>query len=104
MKQLTSEQAIAFADSKAWEKMSFKERALFQFNQECLCMPFDIFHEAVEKTIGRSVWTHEFALNYDGIKAELGGVGKAPTFEEILNMIPENKRIVIVADENQNHS
>ena len=33
-----------------------------------LCMPFSIFQEAVEKTLGRPVWTHEFA--FYGIKKE----------------------------------
>ncbi|ADP02551.1 hypothetical protein [Cronobacter phage EspYZU12] len=25
-----------------------------------LCCPFNLFHEDVEKRLGRSVWTHEF--------------------------------------------
>jgi hypothetical protein len=34
-------------------------------------MPFDVFHEAVEKTIGRPVFTHEFGVNANGIRAEI---------------------------------
>jgi hypothetical protein len=63
--------------------------------EELLCMPFDVFHEAVEKTLGRPVWTHEFGLNFDGLKAELLGEKPASTMEEIINLIPEDKRVVI---------
>ena len=92
---MTEKQAIALAESKFWEKMSFKERAVFQMNERLLCMPFDVFHEAVEKTLGRPVFTHEFGLNAEGIRKELNG-GKTPTFEEIMNLIPEEKRVIIL--------
>jgi hypothetical protein len=89
MKQLTTEQAIAFHNSGAWKAMSAKERAVFQMQQDKLCMPFGEFHKAVEETLDRPVWTHEFGLNSDGIRAELEGKAKAPTFAEILAMLPE---------------
>jgi hypothetical protein len=73
-KQLTREEAINFGNEKMYEKMSFKEIATFQINQEMLCMPFSVFHEAVEKTIKRPVFTHEFGLNVEGIKAEIAKV------------------------------
>lgn len=94
-RQLTTEEAIAFGGAKSWEPMSLAERARFQIVQDKLCMPFSVFHEAVEKTLGRPVWTHEFGLNRDGIKAELLNGGPAPTFDEIMNMIPAEKRIVL---------
>ncbi len=93
---MTKEDARKLFESEFWKDMDFKQRAIFQINKERLCMPFDVFHEAVEKTLGRPVWTHEFGLNYDGIKAELNGNGAAPTMEEIINIIPEDKRILIV--------
>lgn len=71
MKQLTKEEAIELHRGEAWKKMSLKERAVFQIQQKRLCMPFDVFHEAVEKTLNRPVFTHEFGLNWEGIKAEL---------------------------------
>jgi hypothetical protein len=71
IKQLTREEAVKFHDDKTYAGMTFKEKAGFQINQEKLCMPFSIFHEAVEKTIGRPVFTHELGLNADGIKAEI---------------------------------
>ena len=65
---MTKEQAIALAESNFWEGMSHREIAEFQMMEEKLCMPFTVFHEAVEKTLGRPVFTHEFGLNYQGIK------------------------------------
>jgi len=63
--------AIQLSESKFWERMSFKERAQFQINQELLCMPFDVFHEAVEKTVGHPVFTHEFAVRFEELKNEI---------------------------------
>jgi hypothetical protein len=71
IEQLTKEEAIEFHDSGKWKDMSFKQKATLQISQEKLCMPFDVFHEAVEKTIGRPVFTHEFGVNADGIRAEI---------------------------------
>ncbi len=58
-------------------------------------MPFDVFHEAIEKVLHRPVYTHEFGLNYVGIVLEYLGEKQPPTFEEIINMIPEEKRIIV---------
>ena len=96
MKQLTKEEAIAFYENKLYEKMSAKERAQFQLVQDKLCMPFDVFHEAVEEALGRPVWTHEFALNREGLIKELNGEQEPPTFEDIINLIPEDKRVIVV--------
>ena len=96
MKQLTEQEAIAFHDNKLYENMSSKERAQFQLAQDRLCMPFDVFHEAVEEALGRPVWTHEFALNRQGLIKELNGDQEPPTFEDIINLIPEDKRVIVV--------
>jgi hypothetical protein len=53
-----------------------------------------VFHEAVEKSLGRPVFTHEFGLNYDGICDEFLGDKEPPTMNEILNLIPQEKLIV----------
>lgn len=95
MPQLTREQAIALSETKFWEAMTPREIAEFQLHTECLCMPFDVFHEAMEKALGRPIFTHEFGLNPDGLKKELRGEAGPPTFEEIVNLIPAEKRIVV---------
>lgn len=100
--QLTTEQAIEFANSGAWKEMSFRQRAEFQMLQRKLCMPFEVFHEAVEEALGRPVYTHEFGLNYDGLLAELFEGKEPPTLQEIIEMLPAEKRVIVVmGDENE---
>jgi hypothetical protein len=96
MTHLTPAEAVALAESEFWKLMDFRARAEFQLHQECLCMPFDVFHEAVEKALGRPVWTHEFAAP-DRLKAELRGDSPPPTMQQILDLIPAEKRIVLVS-------
>jgi hypothetical protein len=94
--QLTKEQAIEFSKNGAWKEMTFRQRAEFQMLQRLLCMPFDIFHEAMGKTLGRPVYTHEFSsLGHDGLMAELFEGKEPPTLQEIIEMIPAEKRIII---------
>ena len=94
MRQLTKKQAIELAKTKFWELLSFEKRALFQLNQKKLCMPFDIFHEAMEKSLGRPVWTHEFC-DWKKLKDEFLGKKKRPSMKEIINLIPKEKRILL---------
>lgn len=68
---MTKVKAIELYNSKFWEKMSYQERAEIQLKEPFLCMPFDVFHEAMEKTLERPIWTHEFSLNYYGLVKEL---------------------------------
>jgi len=93
--QLTEAQAKEFYDSGAWKEMSHVNRATFQLFQERLCMPFDVFHEAITKTLQRPVYTHEFAF-VDLLRKELLGEKPPPSFEEIIELIPADKRIILV--------
>jgi hypothetical protein len=95
-KPITREQAVELAESGFWEDMDFRQRAEFQMWAVKLSMPFEVFHEAVEKTLGRPVYTHEFGLDWEGVYRELLGERPAPTFEEIVNLIPEEKRILLL--------
>jgi len=94
---MTKENAIALAESKFWEGMTHRQIAEFQMCEEKLCMPFSVFHEAVEKTLGRPVYTHEFGLNSMGLKDELFNGKQAPSLEEIINLIPKDKRLIVCA-------
>jgi hypothetical protein len=89
------EKAIELYDSNWWVDQSPRKVAEFQLFTAELCCPFDVFQEAVEKSLGRPVFTHEFGLNYDGICEEFLGEREQPTLEEIFNLIPEDKRIVL---------
>lgn len=93
---MTKDEAMALAESGFWKEMSYEERAWFQLHEELLCMPFSVFHEAVEKTLKRPVFTHEFA-GMESLQRELRGERPAPTFEEVLNLIPADKRMIVVA-------
>lgn len=92
---MKKEEAVALFDSKFWESMSYRDRAVFQMHEPRLCMPFDVFHEAVEKTLGRPVFTHEFSMNKEGLQRELMGEQAAPTFDEILALIPQEKLMLV---------
>jgi hypothetical protein len=92
--QLTREQAITCAQKEYWKDWNFQTRALFQIYQDRLCMPFEVFHKAVEETLERPVFTHEFGLNLDGLKAELLGLADAPTLEQII-ALAQDKTIVV---------
>jgi hypothetical protein len=93
--QFTKEQAISFHDSGVWKNWTNEQIVRLQLFQKKLCIPFDRFHEAIEKVLGRPVFTHEFGMNYEGIVMEYLGERPTPTFEEIINLIPAEKRIVI---------
>jgi len=58
---MTKEEAVSLYNSGWWKDKTPEETAEFQLNEEKLCCPFEVFHEAVEKYLGRPVWTHEFA-------------------------------------------
>ncbi len=92
--QLTTDQAIAFADSKVYENWTPKQIVDFQLFQKCLCMPFDKFHEAVEKVLDRPVFTHEFAFHDEMVKEYLGEKDP-PTLSEIINLIPKENRLIL---------
>lgn len=97
MRQLSRDEAIAFHDSEKWKTWTHEQIATFQMNQECLCIPFGVFHEAIEKALGRPVWTHELGLNHEGLKLELEGKVPSPTMEQIMGLLPADKAILIVA-------
>ena len=96
MEQLTKEQAIAIYEGGEWKDWSDEEIVKFQLFQDCLAVPFDRFHQAIEKVLNRPVWTHEFAFR-DNLIAEYKKERPAPTFEDILNLIPKEKLIVVNA-------
>lgn len=95
-KSIGREAAIALAETKWWVGREPREIALRGMLCVELCLPFAVLHENVEKALGRPVYTHEFSsLNYDGIIEELRGERDAPTLQDIIEMIPEDKRILI---------
>jgi hypothetical protein len=92
---LTREQAVALAKSNWWKDSTSDEIVKFQLFTDRLCMDWGDFHGAVEKVLGRPVWTHEFA--FAGLlQKEYLGTKERPTWEEIIGLIPEDKQILVV--------
>lgn len=96
MKQLTKEQALAFAENKLYEYLTKRQIAEFQLEQDRLCMPFDVFHEAIEKTLNRPVFTHEFGLSRERLYNEVFGSRKRPELHDILKSIPQDKLCLLI--------
>lgn len=71
---MTTEEAIAFYASGKWEQMSKLEIAKFQINEPKLCVPFEVFHEAVEHVLERPIFTHQFATDLVGMIAEINAI------------------------------
>jgi len=90
---MTIQKAKILSKTKFWKKLTYKEIVEFQLFEERLCMPFDIFHKAMEKILKRPVFTHEFALNSEGLKKEFLKGKKPPTLKEIMELIPKEKRL-----------
>ena len=91
-RQLTKEQALSLYESKFWEGMIDREIALFQLCAYTLCMPWDVFQSAIEKALGREVYSHEFK-DFESLREELLGNQSPPTQQEILDLIPPSKLI-----------
>jgi len=94
MKELTKEQAIKFAESGIWKDWSAKQIVDFQLFQDKLCMDFNVYKKALENVLERPVYTDEIG-NRDSLIKEYLGEKEPPTLDEILNLIPENKRIIL---------
>lgn len=86
-----------FFDSKCYETWTPEQIVDFQLFQDRLCMPFDVFHAAIEKVLGRPVFTHEFAFR-DRLIKECRGDRPAPMLDEIISLIPEEKQVAIFVE------
>lgn len=95
MKSIGKDKAIALSTSGWWVGLTSREICNFQLFISELSMPFNKFHEAIEECLGRGVYTHEFGSNYDGLCKEFLGEKEAPTLQEIIEMIPAEKRIIL---------
>lgn len=91
---MTSDEAIEFFNSGKWKAMTHEQRADFQLAEQLLCMPFDVFHEAVTHALGRPVWTHEFANAQALIDERAGRIAKA-TMKDVMAKLPADKTIVV---------
>ncbi len=93
MNQFTEDEAIDYARSGKWKELTDEQLFLLQMCQDKLCVDFGEFHRATEAVLDRPVWTHEFA-SPELLMQEFYGA-TPPTMEEIIDMIPKEKLIVI---------
>lgn len=100
---MTKQEAIDFAEAGKWKPMSHEYRARLQLNEQFLCMPFSEFHEAIEKTLKRPVWTHEFADRQRLLRelATLDATGDAREnpLEDALEMLDPAKTVIVATDD-----
>jgi hypothetical protein len=97
---MTREEAIALAESGWWKTKTAKEIVAFQLYEPLLCMPFGDYHAAVEQALGRPVWTHEFGLNTDGLRAELEGKRGPASVSEIFAQLENLGKPVVILETN----
>lgn len=88
-KQLTKEEAIAIYAVEDWKGWDAETIVKLQLFQDHLCVPFDVFHKAMEEILDRPVWIHEFVI----LRAEY--LKTKPSFEEIVSLIPPDKLIIV---------
>lgn len=93
---MNKQQAVKLYKTKFWKDMTDESIVRFQLFEEKLCMPFGVFHKAMEKVLKRPIWTHEFGLNHKGLKKEFLKEEEPPTMKDIIELIPEDKRMVVI--------
>jgi len=95
---MTRDEAISLAKTEWWKGLSDRDVVGFQLFEDKLCMDFGTFHEIIERVMGRPIFTHEFAYANDpnGLKAEFLGIAPKRSLEDIINLIPEEKRVVVL--------
>jgi hypothetical protein len=99
MASIGEAQAIILYKSEWWKGLSARQIVKFQLFVDELCMPWSEYHSAVEDALGRDVYTQEFGTNGVGqLQAEFRGDASAPTLQEIIELLPPDKRIVVQSD------
>ena len=58
-------------------------------------VPFSMIHQRIEALVGRPVYTHEIGTDWEGLVAEAGNQAPPATMQEIIELIPEPKRLVV---------
>lgn len=94
MKQLTKEQAIELGNSKWWRYVNNASIAAFQLTQETLCCPILVYKDALSRTLGRNVYTHEL-VEPELLIREMNREIKTPSVDEIIAMLTYDKTAVI---------
>lgn len=90
--------AQALFATEWWLGRPAREIAKFQLLTMELCLPFEIFHRALEDALGRPVWIHELGFGVESLAQELFDERDAPSLDEILDLVPVAKKGALVVD------
>lgn len=82
MKQLSPQEASALKRTRFWERLTTRQIAEFQLGQDQLCMPLEIYQNALSVELDRGVFTHELC-EPGKLRTELHRQSEAPSLEEI---------------------
>ncbi len=93
--ELTYEQAVAMCRSRWWEGLDPRTAVLRQMSESYFIMPWMTLHEMLSKALDRPVFSHEILNLRGSLRKELLGDKPAPTIEEILALIPAERRILV---------
>ena len=106
LEHFTRQEAIDFADSKEWYHWNDRELVAFQLYQEICCVPFEYFHAALERELGRGVYIHELGekTNWRNIVNEFLGNRPAPSLHDIISLLPAEKVIILDMHKEDNNA
>jgi len=93
-KELSEKDALKIFHSKVWKEWTHEEIVRFQLFEERLCVPFHLYHKAIEKVLDRNVWTHEFVY-LKRLQEEYLGKRKKPTIQDNINLLPKDNQIIL---------
>jgi hypothetical protein len=91
-KSIGRERARALFAAGWWQGRTARQIARFQLFTVELCLPFAIFHRALEEALGRAIWIHEFGFGAEALAQELLGERDPPTLKETLSLLPPDVR------------
>ena len=97
---MTEKQALALFESQWWVGKCEEDIVGFQLFEGRLCMPFSEYHHAVEHCLKRPVFIHEFAW-VSSLQKEFLKEKPAPTFQQICDLIPEDKRFILFSEDDE---
>jgi hypothetical protein len=78
-----------YGENYWWESKEPVQIAMYQVFEPILMTDFSVYHEGLERLVGRPVFTHEMGLNAEGLREEarLGirrlkkGIGTSPEYK-----------------------
>lgn len=89
VRSIGRQNAAIMGNSRWWEGKSYLQIVQVQLFIDESCCPFHVFHEAIEKHLGRPVLTHEFgSVGYGRLIAEFLETSGPPSPAEIAEILP----------------